>query len=37
MDWSSSPTTMMFLCPSASRPVMEYWAWFVSWYSSTMM
>ena len=29
--------TMMFLCPSAKSPVMEYWAWFVSWYSSTMM
>ena len=32
-----SPTTQRFWCPPASRLTSRYWAWLVSWYSSTMM
>ncbi len=33
--WSSSPTTARFRCSPASSCSSRYWAWFVSWYSST--
>lgn len=47
MDWSESPTTISsagstvgapvadgVACPQSSR-INAYWAWLVSWYSST--
>ena len=34
-DWSSSPTTVTCWCSSPSSLTSMYWAWLVSWYSST--